>query len=102
LLLFVCLFWGFFVCLFFQDWVSLYSFDCLGIHLDQVDLELKDPPASASQVLGSKACATTLYLRGGGGSLNSLVNVTGLSLPCFLEFGEGVDRVKRLPKLSPC
>ena len=27
--------------------------------VDQADLELRDPPASASQVLGLKACATT-------------------------------------------
>ena len=27
--------------------------------VDQVDLELRDPPASVSQVLGLKACAST-------------------------------------------
>jgi hypothetical protein len=32
----------------------------LGTHsVDQADLELRNPPASASQVLGSKVCATT-------------------------------------------
>jgi hypothetical protein len=57
LFLFVCLF----VCLFvFQDRVSLYSLGCPGTHfVDQAGLELRDPPASASQVLGLKACATT-------------------------------------------
>jgi hypothetical protein len=49
-----------FVCLFFQDRVSLYSPGCPGIHfVDQAGLELRNPPASASRVLGLKACATT-------------------------------------------
>jgi hypothetical protein len=46
-------------CLFvfvFQDRVSLCS---LGTHfVDQAGLKLRNPPASASQVLGLKACAT--------------------------------------------
>jgi hypothetical protein len=43
----------------FQDRVSLYSPGCPGAHsVDQVGLELRNPPASASQVLGLKACAT--------------------------------------------
>jgi hypothetical protein len=56
---FVCLF----VCLFvlvwfgfgfgFRDRVSLYSPGCPGTHsVDQTGLELRNPPASASQVLG--------------------------------------------------
>jgi hypothetical protein len=51
-----------FVCLFvcFRDRVSLYSPDCPGTHsVDQAGLELRNPPASASQVLGLKACVTT-------------------------------------------
>jgi hypothetical protein len=45
---------------FFQDRVSLYSPDCPEIHsVDQAGFELRNPPASASQVLGLKACATT-------------------------------------------
>jgi hypothetical protein len=59
----VCLF----VCLFvfvFRDRVSPYSPGCPGTHaVDQADLELRNPPASASQVLGLKACATTARLR---------------------------------------
>jgi hypothetical protein len=48
----------FFVC-FFQDRVSLYSLGCPGTHsVDQAGLELRNLPASASQVLGLKACAT--------------------------------------------
>jgi hypothetical protein len=56
---FVCLFlFLFFV--FFRDRVSLCSPDCPGTHsVDQAGLELRNPPASASQVLGLKACATT-------------------------------------------
>jgi hypothetical protein len=43
----------------FQDRVSLYSPGCPGTHfVDQAGLELGNPPASASQVLGLKACAT--------------------------------------------
>jgi len=38
---------------------SLYSPGCPGTHsVDQAGLELRNPPASASQVLGLKACAT--------------------------------------------
>jgi hypothetical protein len=45
---------------FFRDRVSLYSPGCPGTHsVDQAGLELRNPPASASQVLGIKACATT-------------------------------------------
>jgi hypothetical protein len=59
-----CLFgWFLFVCL-FQDRVSLCSPGCPGTHFvdHQAGLELRDPPASASQVLGSKACTTTAQL----------------------------------------
>jgi hypothetical protein len=46
--------------LFFRDRVSLCSPGCPGTHfVDQAGLELRNPPASASQVLGLKACATT-------------------------------------------
>jgi hypothetical protein len=55
------LFHGLFVCLFvFRDRVSLYCPGCPGTHsVDQAGLELRNPPASASQVLGLKACAIT-------------------------------------------
>ena len=50
-----------FVYLAFQDTVSLCSPDCPGIYsVDQVGLKLTDPPASVSQVLGLKACTTTV------------------------------------------
>jgi hypothetical protein len=43
----------------FRDRVSLCSPGCPGTHsVDQAGLELRNPPASASQVLGLKACAT--------------------------------------------
>jgi hypothetical protein len=44
---------------FFQDRVSLCSPDCPGTHsVDQAGLKLRNLPASASPVLGLKACAT--------------------------------------------
>ena len=49
----------------FWDSVSLYSPGCPGTHSeDQAGLELRNLPASASQVLGLQACATmpSLYL----------------------------------------
>jgi hypothetical protein len=54
---YVCLF----ACLFvFQDRVSLCSPGYPGTHsVDQAGLKLRNLPASASQVLGLKACATT-------------------------------------------
>ena len=55
------LFFIFFYFLFFRDRVSLCSPGCLGTHsVDQAGLELRNSPASASQVLGLKACATTV------------------------------------------
>jgi hypothetical protein len=49
-----------FLILFFQDRVSLCNPGCPGTHfVDQAGLELRNLPASASQVLGLKACTTT-------------------------------------------
>jgi hypothetical protein len=46
-----------------QDRVSLCSPGCPGTHsVDQAGLELRNPPASASQVLGLQVCATTAQL----------------------------------------
>jgi hypothetical protein len=65
-LFFFCfLFFVFFVfCFFFfRDRVSLYNLGCPGTHsVDQAGLEHRNPPASASQVLGLKACATIAQL----------------------------------------
>jgi hypothetical protein len=59
--LFFVLFWFGLV---FRDKVSLRnSPGCPETHsVEQVGLELRNPPASASQVLGLKACATTAWL----------------------------------------
>jgi hypothetical protein len=59
--LFICLFIYLFIyCFIFQDRVSLCSPGYPGTHsVDQVDLEFRNLPASASQVLGLKACVTT-------------------------------------------
>jgi hypothetical protein len=44
----------------FRDRVSQFSPGCPGTHfVDQAGLELRNPLASASRVLGLKACATT-------------------------------------------
>jgi hypothetical protein len=57
---FVFVFLFLFLLLFFQDRVSLYSPGCPGTHfVDQAGLELRNPPAFASPVLGLKVCATT-------------------------------------------
>jgi hypothetical protein len=54
-------FWGGGVA--FRDRVSLCIPGCPGTHfVDQAGLKLRNPPASASQVLGLKACATTVWL----------------------------------------
>jgi hypothetical protein len=46
----------------FLDRVSLYSPGLPGTHfVDQAGLELRNPPASASQVLGLKVCAITTW-----------------------------------------
>jgi hypothetical protein len=56
---FVCLFC--FVLLVFRDRVFPCSPGCPGTHfVDQAGLELRNLPASASRVLGLKACATML------------------------------------------
>jgi hypothetical protein len=50
------------ICLFlvFRDSVSLCSPGCPGTHsVVRAGLELRNPPASASQVLGLNVCATT-------------------------------------------
>jgi hypothetical protein len=47
----------------FQERVSLCFPGCPGTHsVDQAGLKLRNPPASASQVLELKACATTVQL----------------------------------------
>jgi hypothetical protein len=56
---FFFVFLGFFFVV-FRDRVSLCSSGCPGTHfVDQASLELRNPLASASRVLGLKACTTT-------------------------------------------
>jgi hypothetical protein len=56
------LFFKFFLVLVFQDRDSLCSPGCPRTHsVDEVGLELRNPPASASQVLGLKVCTTTAW-----------------------------------------
>jgi hypothetical protein len=51
-------------CFVFRDRVSLYNPGCPGTHfVDQAGLKLRNPPASASQVLGLEVCATTARLK---------------------------------------
>ena len=58
-MIYLCIF-ILFIYYFFGDRVSLYSPGRPGTYpVDQAGLELRDPPASASQVLGLKACTTT-------------------------------------------
>jgi hypothetical protein len=57
---FFLLVFGFLFLFVFRDRVSLYSSGCPGTRFaDQAGLELRNLPASASRVLGLKACATT-------------------------------------------
>jgi hypothetical protein len=72
-IIFICVYWkvyrhdvGFCCCcccflsFVFRDRVSLCSPGCPGTHsVNKAGLELRNLPASASQVLGLKACATT-------------------------------------------
>jgi hypothetical protein len=62
--LYVILFYFLFIFIYFffvfRDRVSLYSPGCPGTHsVDQAGLELRNLPASASQVLGLKVCTIT-------------------------------------------
>jgi hypothetical protein len=63
ILFYFILFYFILFLLVFRDRVSLCSPGCPGTHsVDQAGLELRNPPASASQVLGLKAC-TCAHLR---------------------------------------
>ena len=61
----------------FRDRVSLCSPGCPGAHsVDQAGLELRNLPASASQVLGLKECATTAWHFVTFKKLSKLVGIT--------------------------
>ena len=58
-----CLFVFVVVVFVFRDRVSLYSPGCPGTHfVEQAGLKLRNLPASASQVLGLKACKDFFFL----------------------------------------
>jgi hypothetical protein len=58
----------------FRDRVSLYSPGCPRTHsINQAGLELRTVPASASQVLGLKACTTTTW------QINKILKVDRIS-----------------------
>jgi hypothetical protein len=71
-------FFFFFLFLVFRDRVSLCSPGCPGTHfVDQAGLELRNLPASASQVLGIKVCTTTP-------GLSYTFNYHSLLIYCFV------------------
>lgn len=48
------------ILIFILDRISLHSLSCSRIHyVDHADLKLRNSPASTTQLLGLKACATT-------------------------------------------
>jgi hypothetical protein len=62
---------GMVVLFYFYFWQGIFEtgFLCVALavledSVDQASLELRNPPASASQVLGLKACATTAQQHG--------------------------------------
>jgi hypothetical protein len=108
-------FWFFF--LVFQDRVSLYSPGCPGTHfVDQAGLELRNSPASASRVLGLKACTTTpghrcRVLCGVGVQTPCWARTPTVKLHCqpwfsLFTFRQGLDNLSRLAlnlqSLGPC
>ena len=53
---FVLFYWGFFFLVFRSRQGFCIALAVLELNVDQADLELRNPPASASQVLGLKVC----------------------------------------------
>jgi hypothetical protein len=89
--LFIYLFIYFLV---FRDRVSLYSPGCPRTHsVDQAGLELRNPPASASQVLGLKACATMpglLFLNNSHSDWDETESLPSFSLHFLMVKGFGI------------
>jgi hypothetical protein len=68
----------------FRDRVSLYSPGCPGTHsVDQAGLELRNLPASDSQVLGSKVCSHHARLKDFS---NISQKNSGFTLSLFADF----------------
>jgi hypothetical protein len=77
-----------FLFLFFRDRVSLYSPGCFGTHfVDQAGLELRNPPAS--QVLGLKVCATTVWLESENLNGSFLTDIKYPPKTCVCAFSLG-------------
>ena len=71
----------------FRDRISLCSSGCPGTHfVDQAGLKLRNLPASASRVLGLKACATTPGL-----SQFLMEGSKEYFMVCFLSYGMDSD-----------
>jgi hypothetical protein len=71
----------------FQDRVSLYGPGCPGTHfVDQAGLKLRNLPASASRVLGLKACAT-MPSWGGGSFMVCIGMVLAQAVPAHSGIG---------------
>jgi hypothetical protein len=76
---------GWFGLVVFQDRVSLCSPGCLGTHsVDQVGLEPRDSPASASQVLELKECATTACPEAVKYNFSTMINMQSSTGRVFL------------------
>jgi hypothetical protein len=85
----------FFFFLVFRDRVSLCSPGCPGTHsVDQAGLELRNPPASASRVLGLKACATT------PGSACRILWRSSIGVPSFQMTQVGTELSSAAPFVS--
>jgi hypothetical protein len=70
--------------LFFRDRVSLCSPGCPGTHsVDQGGLELRNPPASASRVLGLKACTTTAW------PMSGILKLRNINPGVFVDLADG-------------
>jgi hypothetical protein len=78
----------------FWDQVSLYNLGCPGTHfVDQAGLKLRNPPASASWVLGLKALATM------PGSKMCLLITVIWSITFRDEKGETTADIKKIQKI---
>jgi hypothetical protein len=84
-----------------QDRVSLCSPGCHGTHsVDQAGLKLRNPPASVSQVLGLKACATTAQFQLlfhlsllQQMSFPGLVPLPVSNIPQVISYGSGISKI---------
>jgi hypothetical protein len=92
----------FFFFLVFRDRVSLYSPGCPGTHcVGQAGLKLRNPPASASRVLGLKVCATMP-----GNFFFSFIN-TSICFPCYKNDRASIQKDGLInptpkPEWKPC